>query len=362
MSTPRFVKSVVRTCLRIKKEDRVIIFTWRHMLDLAEALAFECKRTGAKTHLEVGTDELYYQTVLGLPLEYLRETDPFDLALLDVATANIFIQGPEDPERLKQITPERMGALVESDKPYYDKLLERKIRSAQITLGYVTQQRARTYGFDCDEWKENIHAAMDVKYEDMRDLGKKVGDMLEKADEVHITTAKGTDLTLGLENRVAHVYDGVVDDEDIRKGAFFAALPAGYVAVVPKESSASGTYVSDVPEAESGLLIQDVAWSFKQGRLVSCCEGKNIEGLKARWEKAKGDKDQVGSLTIGLNPKARTGFLYNQIALGTVTVGVGDNRELGGKLESNFGFRCTVTEPTVELDGEPIIKHGKFAL
>jgi hypothetical protein len=95
---------------------------------------------------------------------------------------------------------------------------------------------------------------------------------------------------------------------------------------------------------------------------VSCCKGKNIEGLKARWEKAKGDKDQVGLLMIGLNPKARTGFLYNQIALGTVTIGVGDNRELGGKLESNFGFHCTVTEPTVELDGRPIIRHGKFAL
>jgi leucyl aminopeptidase (aminopeptidase T) len=332
------------------------------MLDLAEAFALECRRTGANTHIEVGTDELYYQTALDLPLEYLGETDPFSLALLDVATANIFIQGPEDPERLKQITPERMGAMVEADKPYYDKFLEKKIRSAQITLGYVTHQRARTYGFNYDEWKENIHAAMDVRYKDMRDLGKKIADMLEKATEAHVTTARGTDLTLALEGREARVYDGVIDDDDIKKGAVFAALPAGYVAVAPKERSASGPYISDVPEANAGVLVQDVAWIFKDGRLKSFSGGKNIEGIKTMWKKAKGDKDQAGSLMIGLNPKARKGFLYNQIVLGTVTLGVGDNREIGGKIESNFECHCTVAEPTVELDGKPVIKHGKFAL
>jgi leucyl aminopeptidase (aminopeptidase T) len=363
MSAPGFVKSVVKTCLRIRKEDRVSIFAWRHMLDLAEALALECKRTGAKTHIEVVTDELYYQTVLDLPLDYLKETDlSFDLALLDVATANIFIQGPENPEKMKQITPERWRALIEYDKPYYDKFRERKIRSAQITLGYVTRQRAKTYGFNYDEWKENIDAAMDVKYEEMRDLGKKIAGMLEKATEVHITTAKGTNLTLALEGRVAHVYDGVIDDDDIREGAVFASLPAGCVAVAPKERSARGTYASNVPEAITGLLVRDVAWVFKNGRLESFNGGKNIDGVKAKWEKARGDKDQIGSLMIGLNPKARKGFLDNSIVLGTVTLSVGDNRDIGGKMESDFEFHCTVTEPTVELDGKTVIKHGRFTV
>lgn len=49
MSQLGFVRSVVRTCLRIGKNDRVSIFVWRHMLDLAEAFALECRRAGAKT-------------------------------------------------------------------------------------------------------------------------------------------------------------------------------------------------------------------------------------------------------------------------------------------------------------------------
>jgi leucyl aminopeptidase (aminopeptidase T) len=362
MSTPGFVRSVVRTCLRVRREDRVSIFAWHHVLDLAEAFALECARAGAKTHIEVGTDELFYQTVLNMPLEYLREADPFGLALLDVATANIFIQGPEDPDRLKQIAPERLNALAEADIPHYEKLFERKVRSAQISLGYVTRQRARTYGFDYEAWKENVHAAMDVRYEDMRDLGRKIGGMLENASEARITTAKGTDLTLALEDRVAHVYDGVIDDEDIEKGAIFTSLPSGYVAIAPKDRSASGTYISDVPEPQAGVMVRDLALSFRNGRLASFDCDKNCRVLKEMWEKARGDKDQIGSLTMGLNPKARTGFMSNQIVLGTVTIGLGDNRELGGKLESNFALYSTVTEPTVELDRKTVIKRGRLTV
>jgi len=360
MAVPSFVRNVVRTCMRIGTEDRVCIFTWRHTLDLAEVLALECQRSGAKTHLEIETDELYYQTILDLPIKYLREPNPFSARLLDVATANIFIAGPENPERLKRISPERMSAMVEADKPYNNKLLEKKIRSAHILLGYVTPQRAKTYGFNYDEWKQNIRAALDVDYNSMRELGKKVGERLEEASEIRITAANRTDLTLALEGRDSHVNDGVIDDKDIEKGAVFTALPAGNVAVVPRERSARGTFFSDVPEPDAGLLIRNLALRFRDGKLFSLEGSQNAEAVKARWVKAKGDKDQASWLTIGLNPAAQKGYVYNQIILGSVTLGIGDNRELGGKMESDFGARCTVEKPSVDLDGECFIEKGKF--
>jgi len=96
MASSTFVRSVVDTCLRIRKEDKVCVFAWGHMINLAEAFVLECQRIGAKTHLEVETDSLYYQIMLDLPLEYLRKPNPFSLSLLDVSTANIIISGPED--------------------------------------------------------------------------------------------------------------------------------------------------------------------------------------------------------------------------------------------------------------------------
>jgi leucyl aminopeptidase (aminopeptidase T) len=359
MATPSFVRNVVRTCLGITSDDSVNIFTWRHTLDLAEAFALECQEAGANVHLEVETDELYYQAVLDLPITYLREANPFSVALLDVATANIFLAGPEDPERLKQITPERMSALVEADKPFSNKLLEKRIRSAHISLGYVTPQRAKTYGFDYDAWKHNILAAVDVDYSHMRELGKKVGEQLEAASEIRITAANGTDLTLALEGRAPHVNDGVIDDEDVQKGAVFTALPAGNVAAAPRERSARGVFLADVPEPDAGLLIRNLTLRFEDGKLVSL-EGQNAEAMKARWVKAKGDKDQASWVIIGLNPAAEKGYVYNQIIRGSVTLGIGDNRELGGKMESDFGAHCTVEKPSVDLDGKRFIDQGKL--
>lgn len=360
MIMPTFVKSVVNTCLRIRREDRVVINSWRHMLDLAEAFAFECERIGAKTHLEVASDRLYYQTILDLPVDYLREPNPFSLSLLDVATANIFIAGPEDPEGLKKITPERMSALVEGDKPYSHKFFEKKIRSAQIYLGFVTRQRAKTYGFDYEEWNRNVQSAIDVDYNSMRESGKKIGKLIEEASVAHITAGNGTDLTLELGNAVAHIDDGVIDDEDLRKGFGYTALPAGNVVTLPKERSADGVFIADMPEPDSGLLIHDLTWQFRNGRLTSLTGGKNAETISNRWKIAKGDRDQASYLMIGLNPQARGGFLQNSIILGSITLGIGDNRELGGKMESDFGAKCTALKPNLELDGKLVIRDGQF--
>ncbi len=357
-----FVKSVVKTCLRVKKGDKVTISTWQHMLDLAEAFTIECRRAGAFTYTEISTDEIYYDTLINCPLTYLRTPNPFGLATLDATTANIFITGPQDPERMKTVPAERWDAMFKGSKPIFDKFLEKKIRSIGILLGHVTPQRAKTYGFSYAAWKRNMNAALAVEYEAMSKLGKKIRDTLEKTREVHITARPKTDLRFELKDRPVHVYDGVIDEDDIKKGALSAMLPAGSVEVAPNETSANGTFVSDFPEPQYGKLIYDTAWGFTNGKVASFKGGKNVEAIRATWDKATGDKDKIGAFTLGINPNAKTGFLNNSIVLGTATIGIGDNRELGGKNESDWMFSITVSKPTVKLDGKPILKKGKFTI
>jgi len=360
MVTPSFVKEVVRTCLRIGKKDRVIIFTWRHTIDLAEALAKECIRAGAKIHTEFGTDEIFYDTLMNSDIEYLKTTNPFGQSLVDIATASIFISGPEDPERLKQVPIERWNMVSKADKPFYDRLFERKVRSTEILLGHVTSQRARTYGLNYKEWQRNVNDALDVKYEDMRTRGMKLRSLLEQTQKVHITAANGTNLTFNLEDRPINLYDGVIDEKDVENGAIFEGLPSGIVQLAPSETSANGTFISDVPEPTTGVLLSYVRWDFKDGKIVTFEGGKNIDIVKGMWKKGTGDKNRIGRFTLGINPKAKTGFTYNPIVLGTVTIAVGDNTKFGGKNESDWGFQSTLAQPTVELDGKTIIKQGKF--
>jgi len=81
MIVPSFVERVVKSCLQIGKDDKVAIFTWRHTLDLAEAFAVACERAGAHVHTEFTTDDLWYDTVLNRPIDFLETPDQFDLAL-----------------------------------------------------------------------------------------------------------------------------------------------------------------------------------------------------------------------------------------------------------------------------------------
>ena len=130
---------VIRTCLRIGENDKVAIFTWRHMLDLAEAFRMECKRLGAHASIEYESDDMWYDTVKNLPLYYLETPDPFDLALGGVATAAIFISGPENPERQVNVSAKRWMALARADSPFYEMIIKRKVRIAKIRKKNHTQ-------------------------------------------------------------------------------------------------------------------------------------------------------------------------------------------------------------------------------
>lgn len=359
---PSFVERVVKSCLRIGKDDRVTIFAWRHMLDLAEAFAIECERAGAHVHAEFTTDDMWYDSVLNRPIDYLETPDPFDLALAGIATAGIFIAGPENPERMKGVPAERWMALARADRPSYEKLRERRVRMAEINLGHVTPQRAKTYGFDYQAWKKNVEEAIDVEYEKMQELGKKVANALEKSHDVRVTGPDGTDLSFTLEGRKAHIYDGVIDDEDIEMAAIYASLPGGYVAVAATETGANGVLSSNVPYAQAGVLVNKIVLRFEKGKLVSFDGDENIDVLRDMCKKGTGDKDKIGWLAIGLNPKANLGFTYNPIVLGTATVGIGFNKELGGTNESDYALDVTLAKPTVKLDGEAIIKRGRLTL
>jgi aminopeptidase len=362
MGVPSFVERVVKTCLKVGKDDRVHIFAWSHMLDLAEALAMQCRRAGADVLTEFTTDDMWYDSIINSPIDYLETADPFELAMAGVATVAISISGPENPERLKAVPAEKWMALSRADRPSYERLRDRKVRMVEIGLGYITSQRAKTYGFDYESWKKSVEEAVDVDYEKMQEVGRKLAEILEESHEVKVTDSGGTDLSFLLGGRKAHVYDGVIDDGDVEIGATYANLPDGYVSVAVSETSANGIFSSDVPFAHAGNLIHKMVLRFDKGKLTSFDGDRNIEVLKNMWKKGRGDKDKIGWLSIGLNPRAKLGFTNNPIVLGTATIGIGFNKELGGINESDFALPVTVAKPTVTLDGRTLVKQGELVL
>jgi aminopeptidase len=352
-------RTVVKDALRIDSSDVVTITTWDHTIDVANAMAVECFKRGADAIINLWTDEYYYGLLRELSEERLREPSKICEAFTEMETATINMFGPRNPEGLKKILPSKVNAWAEGERgSHYPRNVERKIRNVGLPLALLTPERARVYGFKFEKWKNTMDKALAMDLKKVGKTGRAIAQRLEGAHGVHLTAANGTDLTFDLNRRPVHVDDGIIDKEDIAKKSLDAQLPAGSVLTTIVETSANGRVIFDRPLQQMGLNIQGLEFRFRDGRLTSMKAKENLDPISKQHEKASGDKDRIGFLQLGLNPKADYGYLMDAIVEGAIQIGVGDNEYIGGKNVSSFGMAATLSKATLDVDGRTIIRNG----
>lgn len=356
-------KRVVHTCLRIHEDDMVLIETWQHTIELASEIALECYRTGAKPLITLNTDRLWWGTLAEIPEQYMRKIPRHVLSAIDNVTVWITLGGPEDPSKFREVPASRLEILFEGEKPVLDKTFEKKVRTAELLLGHVTPQRSRAYGFDYDHWLRMTEEAIKADYPKMAELGRKMALRLERGSKVHVTSKGGTDVRFEITKRPIHVQDGIIDQTDIEHGLVSTQLPSGKVEVAPLEESARGTVVFDVPRALKGRLVQDLRLDFEKGHVKEFKARRYEEVFREVMEAGQGDRDRIAQFTLGLNPRVELiGYTTDELSMGSVTIGVGANRGIGGKNDSSFSFSGSMTKPTVEIDGQAILVDGRIML
>jgi leucyl aminopeptidase (aminopeptidase T) len=356
-------KIVVKDSLKINSRDVVIITTWDHTIDVANAMAVECFKQGADAMISLWTDEYYYGLLRELSEESLQIPSKICEAFTEAETATINMFGLKNPEGLKKVSPSKTNAWSEGErKAHYPRNIERKIRNVTLPLALLTPERAKVYGFNFERWKKVMNNALTMDLKKIAKTGKDIAAKLENAHKAELTARNGTKLTFELGKRPVHVDDGIIDKNDIAKKSFDAQLPAGSVLTTLIEKSGDGKVIFDRPLQQMGFNIAGIKWQFKKGKLVSMKAKKNLEPISKQFEKASGDKDKIGFLQIGLNPKAEYGYLMDHIVEGAVQIGIGDNEYIGGKNSSSFGMVATLSRATLKIDGKPIIKNGKISL
>ncbi len=352
---------IVNECLRVKTDEQVNIYSFPHTLDYANALALEVEKAGGVSNMLLETDEFFWGYLSEVPEnQYARKQRAY-LSLLEETDIQIGLGGPRDPTGFTKVPSERMAKMMEGEKEVEDKLRALKVRYLGMPIGLVTPERAKTYGFDYNQWRTSFSHALNVDHSRISTLGRSVASKLEKAKNVRVTSPNGTDLKFKLASRPVHVHDGILDDTDVSQGTLEESLPSGTVEVAPEESSVEGKIVFDQPTALMGRMLQGLQWTFTSGRLASYSAIANVDTFKGIYEKATGDKDRLASFTIGLNPNAALiGFYQDRIVMGTASIGIGGNKSIGGNNQAQFGHEQSLRKPTVELDGQKLIVDGKI--
>jgi leucyl aminopeptidase (aminopeptidase T) len=220
--------------------------------------------------------------------------------------------------------------------------------------------------------KEMYLRSVPIDYEKLREEAKILAEVLEKGKEVHITSEKGTDLWINIDGRKP-----LKDDGDFRKPGRGGNLPAGEVFISPAVGKSEGVIVFDGTLGLGGesIIPKEPVRVYVENGLVTKVEGgedaKRLEEAIRRAEKMALEMGKeeyarnawhLGELGIGLNPKAQMSgkLLEDEKIRKTIHIAIGANYDNDAPALNHYD--CLVWYPSVEVDGEIIMKKGEFTI
>lgn len=203
-----------------------------------------------------------------------------------------------------------------------------------------------------------IRGAMAVDFKELKRITAKVAEAFNRTDRIHITSVAGTDVTLSTAGRRFFRLDGFFQEE-----MGFAALPGGECPTAPVEGSTQGRIVIDYSMDSIGRLRRPLIFDVEKGCVISVGgSAQDVEVLERLFEHDESARN-IAEFSIGTNPAARlTGNLAeDKKRLGSAHFALGDNRSLGGSVESTIHLDGLMLEPTITVDEkETLIQRGKL--
>lgn len=351
-------KAIVQRSLKIKKGENVIVESWDHQLTLAGDVVYWCRKAGARPLLMVEREEDFVHSVLDLPVANLGLVGSHEWAALEESDAYVFIPGPEDPTIYDKAGKKR-PALTRYNDEWYRRARKARVRGSRSLLGYATESRAKLHGVGYQNLRSMVLEASLIDPEAIRKRAERISSALEDGSEVRITGPGGTDLTVGLKYRPIRD-DGMTDKRDLDEGYPITYFPGGGVWTALDEGTAEGRVAFDRPAFMNFTQTHGLVLEFRDGRLVDHSYGLGGEAFERAYREGGRGRDILGEMDIGLNPKMSYGTQYDGWVAGSVGLYMGDNTFVNGKNSSDFSAGATLSQASVIVDGETLVRKGKL--
>jgi aminopeptidase len=204
--------------------------------------------------------------------------------------------------------------------------------------------------------EEMLARVMSADMEGLRRKGHAVAEVLDRASEARMTDANGTDLRLDISGREA-----IPDAGELTEPGAFGNLPCGEGFISP--AGADGTLVIDGSLAGIGLVEEPVELVVEGGHLTSARGGQGMAFMELLTVHGD-DATNIAELGVGTNERAiLTGeILEDEKISGTCHIAFGASAGIGGTVQVPVHLDCIVMKPTLELDGEAIVRDGELLI
>lgn len=364
----RFITRNMRIGKKNKRYENVRILynvTDPSCVKFAEVVEEECWKVGAHT-LMIPDSSIRDRRCYELkPDDSLSEMSKMSEALAKNVDVTIYIGEEDDPNWARELAHKlRLSAPVrEKIREILDK---RRVRWAYF--GWPIPGAAKGYGFPVKKFREIFFNCIRETFrERLLETCEIYRRSLENKKEVRITADDGTDFHFSIKKRPVLVDDGIISEQDLKRGDVGVNIPAGEVFVAPIETSAEGEILFDEIAIPGFGKVEKLQLTFKKGKIEKFDAEVGTEVFKKFLDANTGEKDRIAEFGIGTNRMARyTGgsIIIDEKIFGTIHIAIGNNRGAyhgKNKASSHLDMIKDMRNGEVTVDGLTIMKRGKPA-
>ncbi|MBA63828.1 MAG: aminopeptidase [Planctomycetaceae bacterium] len=334
---------------------------------LSEPLLLElyraCLEIGAHPYIIMQPDacgELLFEYGTDLQIGYQSPIGQHEIETIDVT---ISLWGSSNTKALSRFGPDKLAKKSQARKTYMETFLS---RSASGDLRWTGSQfpcaaSAQDAEMSLRQYEDFVFKAGLLHLEDPVAAWKELSiqqqrlvDYLNVKHEIRFVTPQGTDLTLGVENRLWLNSDGKKN------------FPDGEVFTGPIESATEGTVCYSFPAVHGGRESDGIELNFENGRVVDAKASKGEQFLIDMLDQDEGARI-LGEIAIGTNysiTEYTKNTLFDEKIGGTFHAAVGASYpETGGHNDSglHWDMVCDLRKGgQIFVDGELISENGKF--
>ncbi|MFH0796589.1 MAG: aminopeptidase [Candidatus Omnitrophota bacterium] len=353
---------IIHSDLKVKKGEIVLIRVGSHQLNYAAPLYLNICREGAIPFIEIYDDSLFSRRLTEVPTRTLSKVPQFPPSWAKEIDAEIlFTFLFQDPELLKKIPAERLGAVQKADRRTKEEF-DRK-RTRRCVIGFPDQSLRQMLDTDYSDYEKMFWASFQTEPSRLRKIGAPIKKILEKAKTIRVLSANGTDISFNVGDRPIFFHSGDLKPKEYRAGSRVAGLPAGEVFLAPIEDSAEGKAVFEA-DALTGDGFGKLTLCFQRGKVVKATADKNINFFNNRLRSGSGDKNSIAEFAFGINPALHLikGKVWDERTPGTIHIAIGNNSLWGGKNDASIHWDFFMVKPTVYADKKLVMKEGELKI
>jgi aminopeptidase len=354
--TETLAYQLIHYSVHLKKSEKILIEIFDDGQPLARAIVREVYKVGGIPFLTIKNNRLQRELLMQASKEQMMLIAEYESMRMKHMDAYLAVRTTENANELSDVPSDRMSLY----QTYWSKPVHSEIRvphTKWCVMRYPNPAMAQLASMSTSAFTDFYYSVCNLDYAKMNQAMTPLIKLMQKTDKVHIT-GPGTNLIFSIKGIPAIKCSGTCN------------IPDGEVYTAPVQGSINGTLTYNTPAIYQGVTYENIALTFKNGRIVSASSNHTKE-INKIFDTDNGARS-IGEFSFGLNPYIHTPMkdtLFDEKICGSFHFTPGnayDEADNGNRSAIHWDLVCIQTPEygggEIYLDDVLVRKNGCFVL